>query len=71
MLDYLDAAVDYHGEKRACYMLRSRLGWFSKGMRASGRFREAIKQIGSQEEAKAHILAYREFLMAGERLICN
>jgi nifR3 family TIM-barrel protein len=69
MLSYLDAAVDYHGEKRACYMLRSRLGWFSKGMHAGGRFRETIKQISSQKEAKTLILAYRDLLLRKERLL--
>ena len=71
MLNYLDAAVAYHGEKRACFMLRSRLGWFSKGMHSSGRFREAIKQIASQKEAKAHIIAYRDLLLHDERLHYN
>lgn len=69
MLNYLDAAVNYHGEKRACFMLRSRLGWFSKGMHTSGRFREAIKQIASQKEAKKCIFAYRELLLRDERLL--
>jgi len=59
MLRYLSASVDYIGEKQACYMLRSRLGWFSKGMRHSSKFREAIKKISSHDEARELILAYR------------
>jgi len=59
MLRYLTASVQYLGEKQACYMLRSRLGWFSKGMRHSSGFREAIKKIASQAEARSIITAYR------------
>jgi len=32
-------------------MLRSRLGWFVKGIPHAGRFREAIKAISSEAEA--------------------
>jgi nifR3 family TIM-barrel protein len=62
MSRYLAASVDYLGEKQACYMLRSRLGWFSKGMRHSSKFREAIKKISSQDEAQNLIRAYRTSL---------
>jgi hypothetical protein len=40
-------------------MMRSRLGWFSKGMRHSSKFREAIKRISSHQEAQELITAYR------------
>jgi tRNA-dihydrouridine synthase len=51
--------VEYLGEESACYMLRSRLGWFVKGMPHSSRFRESIKHISSQAEASDIIAAYR------------
>ena len=59
MRRYLDATVEYLGEKQACYMMRSRLGWFSKGMRHSSKFREAIKKISSHQEAQDLITSYR------------
>lgn len=59
MLRYLDASVAYLGEKQACYVMRSRLGWFSKGMRHSSKFREAIKRLSSHQEARELIRAYR------------
>lgn len=62
MKDFLDSSVRYFGEKRACYMMRSRLGWFVKGMRYSSRFREAIKQISSADEAHNLILDYADRL---------
>jgi hypothetical protein len=36
-------------------MLRSRLGWFVKGLPHAGAFREAIKSIAAEDEALAAI----------------
>jgi len=57
---YLDESVAYLGEKHACYMMRSRLGWFAKGMPHSSRFREAIKHLSSRAEAVELIEDYRQ-----------
>jgi putative IMPACT (imprinted ancient) family translation regulator len=43
-------------------MMRSRLGWFTKGMHKSSRFREAIKHLSSEKEGIELIEAYREEL---------
>ena len=59
MEDYLRSSVVYLGEKRACHMMRSRLGWFAKGMRFSSQFREAIKKISSEDEALEIIRQYK------------
>jgi nifR3 family TIM-barrel protein len=48
---YLDASVIYLGEKRACFMLRSRLGWFVKGLPGAARFRSAVRTIESHAQA--------------------
>jgi len=55
MIRYVRAMVDYRGESRACRMLRSRLGWFVKGLPHAGAFREAIKSIATEDEALAAI----------------
>ncbi|MEN8246132.1 MAG: tRNA dihydrouridine synthase DusB [Thermodesulfobacteriota bacterium] len=60
MVRYLGESVIYLGEENACYMLRSRLGWFVKGMPHSSRFRESIKHISSEAEALDIIENYRE-----------
>ena len=52
--------VAYLGEENACYMLRSRLSWFVKGMPHSSRFRESIKHISSEAEAIDIIENYHE-----------
>jgi tRNA-dihydrouridine synthase B len=62
MLGYVRAAVAYRGEAQACRVLRSRLGWFVKGMAYGGRFKESIKQLSSEAEAVERILAYRDEL---------
>jgi len=70
MMQYLDASVRYCGEEKACYLLRSRLGWFSKGLPHSGQFRESIKHISSRGEAATLISAYQTTVesFAAERI---
>ena len=58
MLHYLDSSVQYYGELQACYMMRSRLGWFVKGLPNCSKFRESIKQIASQDQAIQLIQTY-------------
>lgn len=62
MLRYLRSSVKYFGEKHACYMMRSRLCWFVKGLRNSSRFREAIKKVSTEQQAVALILEYQKSL---------
>jgi nifR3 family TIM-barrel protein len=62
MSRYLRASVKYIGEEHACRMMRSRLGWFTKGMHKSSQFREAIKHLSSEKEGIELINAYRDEL---------
>ncbi len=62
MHDYLAASVEHLGEAHACPMMRSRLGWFVKGLPHNARFRESIKRVATQAEAEGLIDAYFEFL---------
>ena len=63
MNHYLKASVDYIGEEAACRMMRSRLGWFTRGMRNSVKFRESIKYLSSEEEGIELIGAYKNSLL--------
>ena len=63
MIKYLDDSVEYLGEKQACFMMRSRLGWFVKGMRFCSSFRESIKHISSEEQALKLIRSYQDMVM--------
>ncbi|MEA3427938.1 MAG: tRNA dihydrouridine synthase DusB [Thermodesulfobacteriota bacterium] len=62
MIRYYKMSIQYFGEKNACRMMRSRLGWFVKGLRFSSKFRESIKQISSENETIELIKAYMELL---------
>ena len=62
MKRYLGASVVYFGEEHACYMMRSRLAWFVKGLPHARHFRESIKHISTETEALELIERYRESL---------
>jgi nifR3 family TIM-barrel protein len=62
MKRYLRASVAYLGEEHACYMMRSRLAWFVKGMPHAKYFRESIKQISSEAQALYLIEQYQNSL---------
>jgi len=59
MRRYLNASVDYLGEVRACQMMRSRLGWFAKGLPHSSKFRTYIRHISSRSEALERISLFQ------------
>jgi tRNA-dihydrouridine synthase len=68
MIRYLDSSVEYLGERRACFMMRSRLAWLAKGLPMAGRFRRSIRQVTTQTEVRQLIDAYAEELLAfGQR----
>ncbi len=60
MKHYLGVSVVYFGEEHACYMMRSRLAWFVKGLPRARHFRESIKHISTEKEALDLIQQYRE-----------
>lgn len=64
MRRYVRDSVAYLGERQACRMMRSRLGWFVKGMRGSSRFRKAITRVSTLAECLAAIDAYEAALGA-------
>ena len=67
MVDYLKASVAYLGEAQACRMMRSRLGWFAKGMHNSSQFRESIKHLSSEQEGIELINRYRHSVSGEEK----
>lgn len=69
MARFIDASVDFLGEKSACFILRSRLGWFSKGLPQAGQFRNAIRQVRSRQECMEILERYREAI--SDRIVCE
>jgi len=62
MVQYLKDSVEHLGEAPACRMMRSRLGWFTRELPNSSKFRESIKRLSSEEEAVELITAYKDSL---------
>jgi len=62
MINYLRISIECFGEKRACRMMRSQLGWFVKGLHNNKRFRVSIKHLSAEGEALYLINEYRNFL---------
>jgi tRNA-dihydrouridine synthase B len=60
MIRYVKDSVQHLGETRTCYMLRSRLAWFVKGLPCATRFRQSIRSIASEQEALALITAFAD-----------
>jgi nifR3 family TIM-barrel protein len=63
MISYLKASVSYLGEQKACYILRSRLAWFVKGLPQASAFRQSIRRLASEEETLSLIHAYSEKIL--------
>ena len=68
MIRYLQASVEYIGEEQACRMMRSRLGWFTKGLHKSSHFRESIKHLSSEKEGIELIKAYQDSMKRYDNL---
>jgi tRNA-dihydrouridine synthase len=62
MRRYLKDSVAYLGERPSCLMMRSRLGWFVKGLHGSSQFRKSITTVSTLEETMAAIDRYEERL---------
>jgi len=62
--EYLDTTVEFFGEKKACYLMRGRLGWFVKGYRNCTDFRRSLTGISSYRQAQDLIDQYYQQLVA-------
>jgi nifR3 family TIM-barrel protein len=63
MEDYTRASVRCMGEGQACRVLRSRLGWFVKGLPHNSKFRENITRLQSESEAVDKIRHFEQQLL--------
>ncbi|MGD9098001.1 MAG: tRNA dihydrouridine synthase DusB, partial [Desulfobacterales bacterium] len=67
MRRYAADSVNYLGERPACLMMRSRLGWFVKGLHGCSAFRESIKRLESLAQVMEKIDAYEKALTETRR----
>ncbi len=68
MKKYLRASISHYTEKHACQIMRSRLGWFVKGLPNSSQFRESIKRLSTESEALTLMDNYLETLLFREKV---
>jgi nifR3 family TIM-barrel protein len=57
---YVDHSIEYLGEKRACRLMRSRLGWLTKGLPNSAQFRNDIRFLETRTQTFALLLDFFE-----------
>lgn len=55
---YLRESIAHIGEEHGIRIMRSRLGWFARGLPHAARFRESITRISSEAEALARIAEF-------------
>jgi tRNA-dihydrouridine synthase B len=58
VLRYIEYSVDHFGESRAVPMMRSRVGWFTKGIPHSSRFRATIARSKTRQDIVGAVQAY-------------
>ncbi len=63
---FLDDCINYMGEAHACRVLRSKMGFFVKGLPGATGFRKSITQLTTREQALEAIKTYRNHLLAPE-----
>jgi len=62
--EYVDHSIDYMGEKRTCRLMRSRLGWFTKGLPNCSQFRNDIRFLETREQTLTLLMDYYEKLQS-------
>jgi tRNA-dihydrouridine synthase B len=61
-LRYIEYSVDHFGESRAVPIMRSRLGWFTKGLPHSSRFRATITRSKTRQDMVDAVQAYFDYV---------
>jgi tRNA-dihydrouridine synthase B len=67
VLCYIEYSVKHFGEGRAVSIVRSRLGWFTKGLSHSSRFRASIASLKTRQDIVDAVQAYFGYLQAAAR----
>jgi nifR3 family TIM-barrel protein len=63
LLRYVKYAVEHFGEDRAIPMMRSRVGWFIKGLPHSSRLRETMTRLKTEKEVLQVVESYFDRLI--------
>ena len=71
MTRFLANLVAHFGEQRACFIMRSQLGWFVKSLPCSSKFRQSLKQISSLNQALTLSSSYMDSLQQNIRMLTH
>jgi nifR3 family TIM-barrel protein len=66
MRRYLRESIAHIGEEHGSRIMRSRLGWFARGLPHAARFRDSITRIASESEALERIAEFEARVLARE-----
>ena len=69
VLRYIEYSVNHFGEVRAARMMRSRLGWFTKGLPHSSRFRADIAHLKSKGDITDAVEAFFEGVLETQKYL--
>jgi nifR3 family TIM-barrel protein len=64
LLRYVKYAVDHFGEDRAIPIMRSRVGWFTKGLPHSSCLRETMTRLKTEKEVRQVVESYFDGLIS-------
>ncbi len=68
---YIAYSVECFGESRAVLMMRSRLGWFTKGLPRRSRFRASIARLETTQDMTDAVQAYFEGVQSATQSILS
>lgn len=69
LLGHLDELYQFYGEYSGCRIARKHIAWYTKGLRGSNEFRQAMYKVESTAQQAQVVSAYFTHLLAeGERL---
>ena len=66
ILEHIDMAVEYYGEKRAVPELRKHIAWYLKGLKASSKVKDEINSELSSKRVKKMLILYFDELEKNE-----
>lgn len=69
LLEHLQELYAFYGEYSGCRIARKHIAWYTKGLKSSNEFRQAIYQVEStHEQAQVVTRYFNQLLEQGERL---
>lgn len=69
LLEHMDELYQFYGEYSGCRIARKHIAWYSKGLRGSNEFRQAMYQVESTtQQAKVVASYFEQLLQEGDLL---